>query len=238
MSLYSHISTVYDTLFPVDPETIRFVESIVPGDAERRLLDLGAATGGHVEAFARNDWDTLGIELDDAMAKTAALKAHVVHGSMLDADRLVVEDYGLKVHFGAALCLGNTLPHIPPEKIGHFFHMIKRLLHPGAPFVLQTLNYAHPSIIPGYTFPRLEGADYSFDREYRQGENPGTFSFVTTFRHEGSEFKDVTVLYRHMPEYISDALAAAGFKHVERMAGWDGRAFDARRDRYLVTVGR
>ncbi len=238
MSLYSHISAVYDELFPVDPATIRYIESIVPEEAERRLLDLGAATGGHVEAFAKHDWDTLGIEIDARMAAAAALKAHVVEGSMLDADRLVVEDYGLKVHFGAILCLGNTLPHIPPEKIGHFFHMVKRLLHPGAPFVLQTLNYAHPSILPGYKFPKLEGGGYSFDREYQSGDGPGTLGFVTTFIHAGNAFKDITVLHRHLPEDISGSLAAAGFKRIERMAGWDGRPFDILRDRYLITVGR
>lgn len=238
MSLYSHISSVYDELFPVDPATVRYIESVVPEGAEHRLLDLGAATGGHVEAFARRDWDTLGIELDPSMAAMAALKAHVIHGSMLDADRIVVEDYGVRVHFGAILCLGNTLPHISPDRVGRFFHMVKKLLHPGAPFVIQTLNYAHPAIKPGFKFPRLEGNGFSFDREYGKGESPESLRFLTSFRYNNAVSEDSTLLYGHSPDDISEQLVAAGFGTIQRMAGWDGKVFEILRDRYLITVGK
>jgi SAM-dependent methyltransferase len=238
MSLYSRISAVYDELFPIDPATIDYIESVVPEGAERRLLDLGAATGGHVEAFARRGWDTLGIELDEAMAVSAALKAHVVHGSMLDADRVVVEDYGVRVHFGAILCLGNTLPHLPAEKLGRFFSMVRRLLHPGAPFIIQTLNYANPEIKPGFVFPILKGKNFSFERRYQESENPDTIKFLTRFSQGDSSEEDVTVLFPHSPEKISAELSEAGFREIRRISGWGGKDFDAKNDRYLITVGK
>jgi hypothetical protein len=67
-----------------------------------------------------------------------------------------IEIRDLVVRFGAALCLGNTLPHIIPDAVPAFFAMVRGLLAPGAPFVIQTLNYAHPDIGPGFVFPAIE----------------------------------------------------------------------------------
>jgi len=45
-------------------------------------------------------------------------------------------------HFGAALCLGNTLPCLlSPESLSRMFIGLKRRLLPGAPFLFQVLNY-------------------------------------------------------------------------------------------------
>ncbi len=45
-------------------------------------------------------------------------------------------------HFGAALCLGNTLPHLlSPESLTRMLVGLKRRLLPGALFHLQVLNY-------------------------------------------------------------------------------------------------
>ncbi len=61
MSLYDRISRLYDELFPVNPAAVEAIESMIPREAEKRILDLGAATGGHARAFADRGWDILGI---------------------------------------------------------------------------------------------------------------------------------------------------------------------------------
>ncbi|HWP67966.1 MAG TPA: class I SAM-dependent methyltransferase [Rectinemataceae bacterium] len=238
MSVYDTISSIYEEIFPVNRIAVEMIESLIPHRAEKRLLDLGAATGGYARAFADRGWDTLGIELNREMALVAASKAHVVEGSMLKAEAIVRTDYGIVVKFGAVLCLGNTLPHITPASIPAFFTMIRHLLFPGAPFILQTLNYSHPDVKPGFTFPAIEAAGFKFDRHYETGEEPGTFSFVTTLADRSRSSTDSTVLYALKPEMISYLLRGAGFKTIETWSGWDRLPFDPARDLYVVTVAR
>lgn len=238
MSLYDRISHLYDELFPASPAAIAAIEALIPQGAEKRILDLGAATGGHAKAFAERGWDTLGIELSGDMARLAASRAHVVQGSMLDAEAIVRQDYGIAVRFGAALCLGNTLPHLIPEAVPAFFAMVRGLLAPGAPFVIQTLNYAHPDIGPGFVFPAIETERFRFERRYEASATPGTLSFVTTLTEGKTVASDATVLHAMAPDTIEYWLRGAGFKRVERWSGWDRAPFDASRDRYAVTVAR
>ena len=238
MSLYDTIASIYEEIFPVNPIAVEAIESLIPFRAEKRLLDLGAATGGHARAFADRGWDTLGIELNREMAQVAASRAHVVEGSMLDADTIVRTDYGISVKFGAALCLGNTLPHVSPASVPAFFSMIRHLLCPGAPFILQTLNYSHPDVRPGFAFPSIKSAGFRFDRRYEAGKTPGTLSFVTTLAGGTSSSTDTTTLNVLKPEMISYWLRGAGFKDIETWSGWDRSRFDPVNDLYVVTVAR
>ncbi len=238
MSLYDTIAGIYEEVFPVGRIAVETIESLIPPQAEKRLLDLGAATGGHARAFADRGWDTLGIELNREMARAAALRAHVVEGSMLDADTIVRTDYGISVKFGAVLCLGNTLPHLFPAKIPAFFSMVRHLLYPGAPFIMQTLNYSNPAVGPGFAFPTIQSAGFRFDRRYEAGELPGTLSFVTTLTEGDSASVDTTTLSTLKPEMIGYWLRGAGFRDIEMWSGWDRLGLDPEKDLYVVTVAR
>lgn len=238
MSIYDKISSIYDQIFPVNPLAVQTIESLVPKNAEKRILDLGAATGGHARAFADRGWDTLGIELNSAMARTAAEKAHVVEGSMLDAESIVKSDYGLPVRFGAIVCLGNTLPHVSPEAIPALFSSVKRMLHSGSPFVIQALNYAHPNIKPGFEFPVIATDSFTFERRYEQGDQPETIRFMTTVSLKDETYRDAMILYTLKPEMLTYWLHGAGFKNVELWAGWDRIPFREEADRYIVVVAK
>ena len=238
MSLYDTIASIYEEIFPVSRLAVETIESLIPPRAEKRLLDLGAATGGHARAFADRGWDTLGIELNREMAGAAARKAHVVEGSMLDADAIVRADYGISVKFGAALCLGNTLPHLSPAQIPAFFSMVRHLLCPGAPFILQTLNYSNPGVGPGFAFPTIQSAGFRFDRRYEAGKLPGSLSFVTTLTSGGSTRVDATTLSALKPEMIGYWLRGAGFRDIEMWSGWDRLSLNPEKDLYVVTVAR
>ena len=238
MSLYDRISRSYDEIFPVNPVAIEAIESLIPQGAERRILDLGAATGGHAHSFADRGWDTLGIELSGEMAALAASRSHVLQGSMLNAEDIVRSDYGIAVKFGAILCLGNTLPHLSPESIPAFFSMTRRLLGQGAPFIIQVLNYNHPDIKPGFVFPPIEKKSFRFERRYEKGEAEGTFTFVTTFIEGEDCSTDRTVLHAISPGMIAFWLRGAGLRKIEMWSGWDFRPFEPTQDRYVVIVAR
>jgi SAM-dependent methyltransferase len=238
MALYDSLAKVYDKLFPVNPATISAIEALISSGADKRVLDLGAATGGHTAEFARRGWDAVGIELNPSMVQIAREHAHVLPGSMTNAARLVEDDYGTAVRFAAVLCLGNTLPHLPPYEIGSFFSMVKGLLGRDAPFIVQMLNYSHPAIGPGYRFPDIVSDSFSFSRKYEAGPEQGTLRFVTRFADESGESSDMTVLHGHTHRMVREKLAEAGFREFTLWSGWDGRIFDPLRDVYLVLAAR
>jgi SAM-dependent methyltransferase len=238
MALYDRISRIYDEIFPVNPNTIEVIETLIPPGAEKRILDLGAATGGHARTFADRGWDTLGIELNRNMASIAAGRAHVVQGSMIDAETIVRNDYGIAVKFGAVLCLGNTLPHLLPDSIPLFFSMVRRLVSSGGSFVIQMLNFAHPEMGPGYVFPDIATERFRFERRYEEGKAHGTLSFVTTLTEGKKSASDVTVLHIIKPEMIAYWLRGAGFKNIETWSGWDRSPFEEGRDHYEVIAAR
>jgi cyclopropane fatty-acyl-phospholipid synthase-like methyltransferase len=172
------------------------------------------------------------------MTAIASARAHVVKGSMLDAESIVKNDYGITVRFGAVICLGNTLPHLVPESVPHFFSMIRRLLGPGAPFIIQTLNYAHPDIGPNFVFPNIVTGRFRFERRYEAGKVPGTLAFVTTLTEGKMSASDVTMLHPIKPDMIAYWLHGAGFRNIEVWSGWDRAVFNIDRDCYAITVAK
>lgn len=239
MSLYDTIAPLFDTLFPVNPASVAAIEGLVPHEAPRRILDLGAATGGHARAFGSRGWDVLGIEINPAMVQSSRGSANVVEGSMLDAESIAHDMYGQEVRFGAVLCLGNTLPHIEQSQIGAFLSSMKRLLAAQAPLVVQTLNYAHPSVGPGFAFPDIVlRDDIIFSRHYERGDDARSLKFVTVLKAGGFVHSDATTLYPLTSGELRDALARAGFEDIRYYSGWDLTLFNERSDLYQVSVAR
>ena len=114
----------------------------------RRVLDLGSGDGRDARLLARQGYAVVGIEASEATLEQARLLLSAGHppdepgsvefllGDMGAVERMV------KGHFGAALCLGNTLPCLlSPESLSRMLIGLKRRLLPGAPFLLQVLNY-------------------------------------------------------------------------------------------------
>jgi SAM-dependent methyltransferase len=243
MALYDTLSAVYDRVFPVNPATIVAIEKQVPTTAPRRVLDLGAATVGHLAGFKERGWNTLGIELNPSMVAHARKGVTIIEGSMLDAENLVAKylESGLGA-FGAIVCLGNTLAHLAPEKLGGFFASIRRLLAPSCPFVIQMLNYANPVVRPGFAFPEIRSDGLVFLRHYEAGTRQDSLIFVTEISvgtgTETEAMTDRTELYAIKPNLLENELKKAGFGRIDLVADWSGMPFSEERDLYSITFAR
>lgn len=106
-----------------------------------RLLDLGCGTGEHSRFLASKGFDVTGIDASPAMLAKATdspvpANLHFVAGDITD---LVSLTDGL---FDGALCLGNTLPHLGDDaRLAAFARGLRARLRPGAPVLVQVLNY-------------------------------------------------------------------------------------------------
>lgn len=118
-----------------------FLEGVLATAPSRRILDLGCGTGEHARFFASHGFEVVGVDsspsmLAKAMEPPATPGVSFVEGDIAEVGSLVPGE------FGAAICLGNTLPHLRTgEALDTLIAGLGRRLHPSAPFVVQVLNY-------------------------------------------------------------------------------------------------
>lgn len=117
------------------------LEAVLSSGPTRRLLEVGCGPGQHARALAEAGFEVVAVDRSPAMIEAATEEPvppglRFVRGDMGEVDRLV------DGRFGAALCLGNTLPHLADDAaLAAFTAALARVLTPGAPFLLQILNY-------------------------------------------------------------------------------------------------
>lgn len=121
------------------------IEELLSSGPARRVLDLGCGTGEHARHLAERGFEVVGVDRSAALLETAreegGSNVRYVEADLGELDAL--DDPALdEGPFGGALCLGNTLPHLlERDALGRFFAGLRRRLAPGAPFLIQILNY-------------------------------------------------------------------------------------------------
>ncbi len=106
-----------------------------------RVLDLGCGTGQHARFLVDQGCEVVAIDAsEDALER--AQNEPVPAGLQFILDDIGAVERSVRGHFGAAFCLGNTLPHLlSPESLSRMFVGLKRRFLPGARFLFQVLNY-------------------------------------------------------------------------------------------------
>jgi SAM-dependent methyltransferase len=177
-----------------------------------RLLDLGSGTGEHSRFLASKGFEVVGIDSSPAMLAAATDTPRppnlaFIEGDISDVERLTA---GL---FDGAICLGNTLPLLRErQSLSRLFAGLRARLRPGAPLVIQVLNY-DKVIDGGQRFLPL-----SFRRD--QGEGEIVFLRLMTPRPDGTVvFTPATLRYRPDADPPLEVVAA----HNVLLTGWRRR---------------
>lgn len=237
MGLYETLALAYDSLFPPNPATARFLGP--PPYPAAEALDMGCATGSEALALAAMGWVARGVDPSGAMVAAArerraaagsvAASTSFVTGGMLDVDALCQP-----ASLSLLLCLGNTLPHLHgPSELDTFAAMAFRALEPGGRFVAQILNYDRILAERPPSLPPIRTGALCFLRSYRYRED-GYVDFLTEFGDGTETVRDRTALYPLRPRELRSALENAGFAASAAFSDWERSPFSSAASTALI----
>lgn len=215
----------------------------------KKVLDLGSGTGEHARFLASKGFDVTGVDSSPAMLEKsrAAGGARFVEGDMRDLGSIVEEG------FGAAICVGNALPHLSgDDDLRRLAVGLRRVLLPGAPFLLQLINYdrieAKKERALPLTFlpdPDDPGATIIFLRTMELLDGGRVVFMPTTLRQRADREEPVELVATQRVEIrgwraaeIERTFREAGFASVALYGAYDKAPFVAGESRDVIVVAR
>ncbi len=227
------------------------LRAVLAAAPEPSVLDLGCGTGEHAEFLAGEGFRTVGVDRSEKQIELARdyQDRHGRHGPRFvlgDFTRLSATVGG---RFGAAICLGNALPHLEDDELAATLAGLGERLLPGGLLLLQLLNYERI---------RRRGVRHLPLNFRDDPAEPGEIVFLRLMTPDGPRhvrFNPLTLVLRPGQEppvelksarevrlrswsvdELAAALAAAGFE-VDRLYGdMEGGPFDGASSSDLVVV--
>jgi len=229
------------------------LEEILRGAPSTAILDLGSGTGEHARFLAAKGFDVTGVDTSAAMLEksrgAAPEQANIrfIAGDMRYLPN-VVED-----RFGAAICVGNALPHLTGEDdLHHLATGLRRVLLQGAPFLLQLINYdrieAKKERALPLTFladPDDPGATIVFLRTMDLLADGRVIFMPTTLRQRSDRDEPLELVATQRVEIrgwrapqIESAFREAGFTSVDVYGSYQKAPFEPAESRDVILVAR
>ncbi len=215
---YSSIAKYYREIFPYNAAQLQFIEKMAGGLADKKILDIGCATGALDYQLAIANTDVTGIDINEELLNQAkSLKSlpnlRFQKGNMLD----LKSDFQSQI-FDAAVCFGNTLVHLPtPELIHQMLNGVFSVLKSGGVFLLQILNYDYILSIPVTELPLIETENIRFVRKYFFEVKSPLIRFQTELhmKKEKKKIVNETQLYALKSNQLKVLLEMTGFNNIE-----------------------
>ncbi len=246
--LYDALATDYDRFVNWQgrlSHELPFFESLFEAQGVQRVLDAACGTGHHAIALARRGYQVVGADLSQPMIERARRNAAVLG---VDATFVVAglgELASLGTAFDAALCLGNSLPHLlSGSAVDRALDDFATILRPGGVLVIQNRNFdrvwaEQERFMPPQAHQDSEG-EWLFLRFYDFHPETVTFNMIRLRRTEGGWTQDVeaTELRPIFRDDLAAALESTGFGRLTFYGGYDGSPFDLGQSGDLIAVAR
>jgi len=231
-----------------------FLEEAFAQAPAKTLVDLGCGTGEHARHLASRGFVTVGIDSSRAQIEAAREYENefgergpeFLFGEICDLPRLT------DTRFGAALCLGNVVPHLEDEDLARALQALaSRMLSSGL-LILQLINYERVFArgiralpVNVRSNPEESGGEIAFVRLMsRDGERHVRF-YPTTLALRPDQDPPVEVraarevrLRAWRREELTAVLESGGLDVVSIFGDMRGGAYQAELSADLVVVAR
>lgn len=227
-------------------------ESLLGDAPSRRLLDLGSGTGEHARFLAAKGFDVTGVDSSPAMIETSRATTSGDNPRFLAGDMREIASLAAGP-FGAAICVGNVLPHLSGEDdLRRLAGGLRQILLPHAPFLLQLINYDRIEIkreraLPLNFLPDRDdpGSTIIFLRTMELLPDGRVIFMPTTLRQRTDRDEPVELVASQRVEIrgwrrsqIESAFRDAGFASIEVFGSYQRAPFDPAESRDVVLVAR
>ena len=202
MAFYTSLAAYYERIFPFREPTYAFLRRHLP-DAGA-MLDVGCGSGHYCGRLQADGMRGVGIDSDAEMVAAARRNYPAAAFGKLAMEEIgdllpVPDDEAAPVAAGVteamidgsqtlagAYCIGNVAAHLPPASWPRFLADLGRLLRPGAPWIVQTVNFDAILQRDSFCFPELsfDEGQVLFAREYREISAAG-LRFITRLSAAG-----------------------------------------------------
>ncbi|HKV06608.1 MAG TPA: class I SAM-dependent methyltransferase [Thermoanaerobaculia bacterium] len=225
------------------------LEKILSSGPSRRVLDLGCGSGEHSRWLAAHDFDVVGVDASESMLDAAR------DTPVPENLRFVLGDFRnlpetVDGAFGGAICLGNVLPHLRAEEdLVRLTAGLRSRLLPGAPFLLQILNYDRifakkERTLPVNFRPDPEG-EIVFLRLMEPREDGTVLFFPTTLLLRPGHQPPLEVKHAREVELrgwkrreVETILEREGFRDFTAWGGFDESPWEETESRDLILLAR
>lgn len=221
MTFYSSISEYYDSIFPVDEKEMAFVK--IRLDGRKAMLDIGCGTGNKTVHLAEEGRKIEAFDGDAAMIAAAKRQNSAPGLEYRVLDMAALGKAFVPQSFDAALCLGNTLAHLPgPDEAAALLRSLYALLQPGGLAIIQILNYERILREKAFELPLLDNDKIRFTRHYRPADCGLRFITRLVIKKTGQEIDNDIPLYPLQKRELDLMLADAGFSLAEHYGSYQG----------------
>jgi SAM-dependent methyltransferase len=244
--LYDALAVDYDRFVNWEgrlSHELPFFVSLFERHGVRRVLDAACGTGHHAIALAREGYRVVGTDLSAHMIARARENASA-HGVEAEFAVAGLGGYAaLGQTFDAAICLGNSLPHLlSGAAVAEALADFAAVLQPGGLLVIQDRNFdrvwrERERFMPPQAHQESAG-EWIFVRFYDFHEESLTFNMLRLRRTaEGwSQSIESTELRPIFAGDLVSTLASAGFDPVTLYGSYDGSPFDPAASGDLIAV--
>ncbi len=244
--LYDALAVDYDRFVNWEgrlSHELPFFTSLFERHGVRRVLDAACGTGHHAIALAREGYQVVGADLSVPMIARAEENASARGANATFVAAGLGEYAALGWTFDAAICLGNSLPHLlSGQAVAGALDDFASVLRPGGVLVIQNRNFdrvwrEQERFMPPQTFHGAEG-EWLFLRFYDFHEESITFNMLRLRRTANGWSQDVesTELRPIFAQDLASALEKAGFAPVTLYGSYDCSPFDPVTSGDLIAV--
>ncbi len=223
MNFYRQLSEFYDTIFPLNEQSVTFIRSKI---AKGPILDLAAGTGNHSIALAKLGYKVTATDLDQNMVEKIKGKA-VANNVPIETHQLAMEelDQFQQTRFSTIICIGNSLVHLQSfEDVANVVSEMYDLLDAGGKLFIQTVNYDRV-LSDGITkLPDIERENVAFYRTYEHQQDKIVFKGTLTVADQTYE-NEVSLLPLTSGQ-LGRILREANFTSVNMYGSFKGEPFE------------